>query len=186
MSIKNLLRPHKDSPTDDLMQKIADGDSEAFASLYRMTQETVYAFLLSIVKNPSLAEDLMQDTYLSIRKSAVNYIPQGKPMAWIFTIARNLAYMEMRRAQRLPSEDYDEQENLVGVDEIEKTMDDMILKKALMVLDERERSVVLLHVVTGMKFVEISSMLSTPLGTILSCYHRAIRKLNKSVNEEAL
>ena len=76
----------KERLSDSLMQKVADGDRAAFEQLYCITQNSVYCFLLSIVKSHSTAEDLMQDTYLSVRKSIQHYIPQGKPLAWIFTI----------------------------------------------------------------------------------------------------
>lgn len=169
---------------DDLMLKVAGGDRAAFEQLYRMTQNQVYCYLLSIVKNKVTAEDLMQDTYLSIRKSIQHYIPQKKPMAWIFTIAKNLAYMELRRNQRQETEDFSEKEHLAGRDEISQTVDSIVLNTALKILNEQERGIVLLHVSQGFKFKEISRLLSLPIGTVLSCYHRAIKKLHHAVNED--
>ncbi len=176
---KNLL-------DDRLMQKVADGDEDAFVTLYRASSDAVYYLLLSLVKEPAAAEDLMQDTYLSVRKSAKNYVPQGKPMAWIFTIAKNLAYMELRRSQRQDPDGLEGHEELAAEDGISRAVDNMVLRNALALLDERDRQIVLLHVVSGLKFVEVASALETPLGTVLSRYHRAIRKLQKSVKGEAL
>ena len=176
---KNLL-------DDRLMQKVADGDEDAFVTLYRASSDAVYYLLLSLVKEPAAAEDLMQDTYLSVRKSAKNYVPQGKPMAWIFTIAKNLAYMELRRNQRQDPDGLEGHEELAAEDGISRAVDNMGLRNALALLDERDRQIVLLHVVSGLKFVEVASALETPLGTVLSRYHRAIRKLQKSVKGEAL
>ncbi len=175
---KNLL-------TDHLIQQVADGDQDAFVQLYHASKDPVYCLILSIVKNSATAEDLMQETYLSVRKSACNYVPQGKPMAWIFTIAKNLAYMEMRRLQRQEPADLSEHEEAEGEDGISRAVDHMILRNALKLLEEKDRQIVLLHVVTGLKFVEIASIAELPLGTVLSRYHRAIRKLQKSVKEEA-
>ena len=177
---------HQGLPTDDLMRLVAEGNTEAFGELYRSTQYPVYCLLLSIVKNPDTAEDLMQDTYLSIKKSIEHYVPQGKPMAWIYTIARNLAYMEIRRTQRQDADDFADHENLCGEDNISEKIDNIVLKNALRILEEKERNIVLLHVVTGLKFAEISNIIDVPLGTVLSCYHRAMKKLHKSVSEEAL
>ena len=176
---KNLL-------DDRLMQKVADGDEDAFVTLYRASSDAVYYLLLSLVKEPAAAEDLMQDTYLSVRKSAKNYVPQGKPMAWIFTIAKNLAYMELRRNQRQDPDGLEGHEELAAEDGISRAVDNMVLRNALALLDERDRQIVLLQVVSGLKFVEVASALETPLGTVLSRYHRAIRKLQKSVKGEAL
>ena len=155
----------KEQLTDSLMREVADGDRAAFEQLYRITQNSVYC-------------------YLSVRKSIQHYIPQGKPLAWIFTIARNLAYMELRRAQRQESSDFSEEENHVGVDVISNTIDNLVLQKALEILNEQERNIVLLHVTQGFKFREISSLLDIPIGTVLSCYNRAIKKLYKAVNED--
>ncbi|WP_195983442.1 RNA polymerase sigma factor [Clostridium sp. D33t1_170424_F3] len=175
----------KEQLTDTLMREVANGDRTAFEELYRMTQNSVYCYLLSIVKSHSTAEDLMQDTYLSIRKSIQHYIPQGKPLAWIFTIAKNLAYMELRRVQKQETSDFSDEENQIGVDVISSTVDNLVLKKALEILNEQERKIVLLHVTQGFKFREVSSLLAIPLGTVLSCYNRAIKKLNKAVNESS-
>ena len=180
----NRVDGKKEQLTDSLMREVADGDRAAFEQLYRITQNSVYCYLLAIVKSHSTAEDLMQDTYLSVRKSIQHYIPQGKPLAWIFTIARNLAYMELRRAQRQESSDFSEEENHVGVDVISNTIDNLVLQKALEILNEQERNIVLLHVTQGFKFREISSLLDIPIGTVLSCYNRAIKKLYKAVNED--
>lgn len=174
------------APTDQLMRQVAAGDDQAFAQLYICTQHAVYALLLSLVKDPASAEDLMQDTYISVRQSVESYIPQGKPMAWIFTIAKNLAYQELRRVKKQGVDNYDDNENLSGEDKISQAIDNIVLRSALTILEERERKIVLLHVAAGMKFVEISSLTETPLGTVLSSYHRAMRKLQKSVREEAV
>ena len=169
---------------EEWIQKIAEGDRDTFRDFYKEAAGPVYSFILSLTRDVHEAEDLMQDTYLSVRKSIQHYIPQGKPLAWIFTIARNLAYMELRRAQRQESSDFSEEENHVGVDVISNTIDNLVLQKALEILNEQERNIVLLHVTQGFKFREISSLLDIPIGTVLSCYNRAIKKLYKAVNED--
>lgn len=69
----------KEQLTDSLMREVADGDRAAFEQLYRITQNSVYCYLLAIVKSHSTAEDLMQDTYLSVRKSIQHYILRESP-----------------------------------------------------------------------------------------------------------
>lgn len=171
-------------PTDDLMRRVADQDNGAFAELYELTSNTVYCYLLSIVADRRLAEDLMQDTYLSIRKSIVHYIPKNKPMAWIFTIARNLAYMELRRRGFHPETELESIQELSEADSVSSVLDSMILQKALQLLGEEERQIVLLHAVSGYKFRQIAAYTGIPLGTALSTYNRAMKKLRKSLNEE--
>ena len=157
--------------SDDLMRRVAEKDEKAFEDLYLSTRPAVYCMILSIVKNPSVAEDLMQDTYLIVKKSVESYQPQQKPMAWLYTIARNLCYMELRSKRYTLLEE--EQES--------QALDRMVLEKAMQVLDEQGREIVLLHVVSGMKFREIASVLHQPLGSVLSKYNRSIKKLQKAI-----
>jgi len=84
-----------------LFQHIADGDKDAFQFLYKETSKSIYAFLLSIVQNREDAEDLLQETYIRIRLHADQYEDQGKPLAWMFTIARNLALMRLRDLKKI-------------------------------------------------------------------------------------
>lgn len=80
-------------PDDALILRIAQGDTAALEVLYRQTSSSIYGFALSILRDPVAAEDVMQDTFVSVMQSAPGYQPSGKPMAWLLTIARNLALM---------------------------------------------------------------------------------------------
>ena len=86
-------------PDDALILRIAQGDTAALEVLYRQTSSSIYGFALSILRDPVAAEDVMQDTFVSVMQSAPGYQPSGKPMAWLLTIARNLALMRLRRAE---------------------------------------------------------------------------------------
>ena len=86
-------------PDDGLILRIAEGDTAALEVLYRQTSASVYGFALSILRDPTAAEDVMQDTFVSVMQSASSYQPSGKPMAWLLTIARNLALMRLRKAE---------------------------------------------------------------------------------------
>lgn len=71
------------------MAQIAKGDRDTLGALYHQANTAVYSFALSILKNTSDAEDALHDCFLDIYQAAEHYRPQGKPMAWIFTIVRN-------------------------------------------------------------------------------------------------
>ena len=81
---------------EEMIEALGDGDMEAFHLFYQDTARPVYSFILSLTRNPEEAEDVMQDTYLTVWTKAGSYVPQGKPLAWVFTIARNLCYMRFR------------------------------------------------------------------------------------------
>lgn len=123
-----------------MLSGIAREDSAAFERFYRSTDRTLYTYILSLTRNHHDAQDVMMDTYLKVRANAHRYVPQGKPLAWVFTIARNLVRSRQREAAR---------ETLYGdVTEVElafpatDTQDDALaLREAMTVLSEEERQI---------------------------------------------
>lgn len=167
--------------TDNLMREVADGKAGAFEELCARTYKPLYNYIFSIVKKSEVAEDLLHDTYLVIEKSIHTYTPQQKPMAWLFTIARNLSYNSFRNDSRLdPMEDEKEATILVESHE-EGCLNRLVLSELMTKLNEKEQSVILLNVVSGFKFREIASMMQEPLGTVLSCYRRGMKKLQDAI-----
>lgn len=81
---------------DGWLEAMAQGDRSALEALYRQTSPAIYGFALSICRNEQDAEDVLQDTYLQALKGAERYRSQGKPMAWLLTITRNLCLMRLR------------------------------------------------------------------------------------------
>ncbi len=171
---------------DRLLLLMGTGDREAFRQLYEETARFVYGYALSILKHPEDAEEVMQDTYLAVWEKARQYEPEGKPLAWIFTIARNLCYMRLRRKN---GERGVSLEGLLleepGLEpgalcrQIEEAPEKQALLQALSFLEEKERQIVLLHDAGGLKHREIAENLGTPLPTVLSKYRRALKKLEK-------
>ena len=172
---------------EELLRRVGDGDQEAFYELYQSTDRTMYSFILSILKNPQDAEEVMQETYLKVWTSAASYHSQGKPLAWMFTIARNLCYMRFRDQKRqadMGLDDLNGEETGELCLPLENLADAMVLRSALEILKEDERQIVLLHASAGLKHREIASNLQMPLATVLSKYNRAIKKLKQYLREE--
>ena len=74
---------------DKLMKKLSGGDESAFEQIYAQTRKTVYYIALSVVKERALAEDVMQNVYLSVLKNASQYRAGTNALAWIARITRN-------------------------------------------------------------------------------------------------
>ena len=160
-----------------LLIRVAGGDRDALAELYQRTRAAVYGLALSYLKNAQDAQDLTQDVYVQVWDCAAQYRPTGSPMGWLLTVCRNLCLMRLRREERhaaLSKEEWDAipaQE--CGLDADERAL----LQGALARLADEERRIVLLHAVTGMKHREIAALLELPLPTVLSKYHRALKKM---------
>lgn len=172
------------SEYDRLLLLMKEGDREAFRCLYEETAKSVYGYALSILKNPQDAEEAMQDAYLAVWDQAGRYHSDGKPMAWIFTITKNLCYMRLRRQMSQGGVSLDELREQEGswepgelCDAIELAPEKQVLLEALKSLKEEERSIVLLHDAGGMKHREIAEILDLPLPTVLSKYRRTMKKL---------
>lgn len=168
---------------DSWIRQMADGDKDALAALYRETRSSIYGFALSVCRNVSDAEDVLQDTYLHAWQAAAGYRSHGKPMAWLLTITRNLANSRLRehgRATLMAPKDW--QDQLAGIPEI--SQDDRLLLEALLGgLPDQDRQILTLHALTGFKHREIAALLELPLSTVLSKYHRAVKRLRTQWKE---
>ena len=126
---------------------------------------------MSMASTPADAEDVLHDTYLAVYSSAESYTAKGKPMAWIMTIAKNLARMRMRKARRqLDIADDDWGRYLAAKSEVSSD-ERVLLQTAMKILSDDE------HAVAGVKHREIAAILDMPTATVLSKYSRAIKKL---------
>ncbi|MGE4486019.1 MAG: RNA polymerase sigma factor [Oscillospiraceae bacterium] len=161
--------------------KIAEGDTAAFEEFFRQTESSIYAFALSILKHHEDALDVMQDSYLKIRAAAHLYKPMGKPMAWVFTIVKNLAMSKLRsKGQTVQIEDMENDPSLSYIIDNE---DKFVLQSVLKLLNEQEREIILLHAIWGLSHSEIAVSLGMPISTVLSKYHRGLKKLRNYIEE---
>lgn len=169
---------------DQLMAQVAQGDHHALQTLYDLTRRGIYGFALSITGHYADAEDVTQETYLRAYQAAVagQYQAMGKPMAWLMTIARNLARMKLREGSRSAGLDEEALTRLPAPASLDAE-DKMVLGAAMAALTPEERQVVMLHASLGLKHREIAHLLDMPLSTVLSKYHRALSKLRKKLQE---
>ena len=171
-----------DKKIDAALKGLAQGDMQKLDEVYNLTKSGIYAFILSILGRPEEAEDVLQDTYVKVALNASRYRSGGKPLAWIVTIARNLALMRIRSSAHTVMLSDEEWNTVAGNSSGEfGTEDRMVLKKAFEILGDDEREIVLLHAVNGLKHREIADIYGMPLATVLSKYNRAIRKLSKAL-----
>lgn len=162
---------------DSLLKRVAAGEQEALSDLYGRTRVAVYGFSLSYLKNGHDAEDITQDTFVQIWNHSSHYVSQGKPMAWILTIARNLSLEKLRKQSRIQDLSDNQRESFSIENPAFTTEDRVVLHAAFYSLSEEEQRVLLLHAVAGLKHREIAQILDLALPTVLSKYHRALKKL---------
>lgn len=170
---------------DQYISDIAQNEeSSSMEQLYFAIKDAVFGYALSILKNAHDAEDVLHDCCITIYQSAYTYKSVGKPMAWILTITRNLCLGKLRSRSRisdLPEEDW---EPYLQSNERISIEDKVVLEHCLRDLQDDEREILLLHIFSSMKHREIAELTGKPLSTILSKYHRALKKMRVILTEE--
>ena len=169
---------------DALIKSISEGSQIALEQLYRYTRSSVYSFALSILKNTYDAEDVLQDCYIAVWHGVGNYRSQEKPLAWILTITRNLCLQQMRLRRKAADIPQDEWEFHLPDNECLTMEDKNVLSACMETLSDQERQIITLHAVSGLKHREIAELLKLPLNTVLSKYHRAIKRLKNHLQQE--
>lgn len=175
----------------ELIARIAENrDRDAFQALFRYYGPRVKGLLLRKGADPDVAEDLMQETMISIWNKAALYHPgRGSASTWVFTIARNLRIDRLRKESSRHFEDIDEME--IGQDDVTEggspavAQDDHVIARqegervaeALADLPAEQADVLRLAFVEDLSQSEIAEQLGLPLGTVKSRMRLAYRKL---------
>ena len=169
------------------MARIADGDQQALATLYDVTNKLVYGLTLRITGNASAAEETLLDVYMQIWRQAARFDHQrGRPLAWLMTIARSRAIDRWRAGQTGQHRELDEQTPaLAAATDLEETVAaaerQQIVRAALDLLPPEQREVIELAYYSGLSHSEIAAHLDQPLGTVKTRVRLAMLKLRESL-----
>ncbi len=151
-----------------------------FDTFYLLTKQQVFFTIVGIIKDQSLAEDLLQDTYMRFLEKIDQFKEGGNPYAYLTTIGRNLAFnLYHERKKVVQSEEIFE--TIPSPQEPDDPSDDIL--ELLNLLDLEEREIVTMHVINDLKFREIAGIMKKPLGTVLWLYNKAMKKLKQEVGE---
>lgn len=178
----------------ELMLQVKGGDLAAFESLVERHQSAVIGTVAKMLGGPSDAEDIAQQVFLRIWKSAARYEPQAKFTTWLFTITRNLVFNESRRRKRKPTvsvEEREEEYHLVVEDSSSTTPSDDLLHseledavdRAIQNLPEKQRLAVVLRRYEELPYDEIGKVLSMSVPAVKSLLFRARSQLKDSLQQ---
>ena len=134
---------------------------------YRAHADAVYAFLVSLCRDPIWAEDLMQDTFVKATRSMSGY-RGGNPRSWLFSIARSVFIDDTRRRREVPVDEIEE-EGVVDTDVVEL----ILIERSLSKLPERQRTALLLSDMAGLSYVEVAESIGCSLAAVRVLIHRA-------------
>jgi RNA polymerase sigma-70 factor, ECF subfamily len=162
----------------------------ALAELYDRYGRVAYGLAYRVLRDSSLAEDAVQDAFLTVWRTAGTYVRErGKPSTWLLTLvhrrAVDLVRREQRRRQPAPVE---EPPQPTPAAEEEATLRDRrrAVQAALQKLPPDQREAIELAYYGGLTQAELAEQLSVPLGTVKSRMFAGLRKLGDLLREAGL
>jgi len=176
------------------VRRLDSGDVEAIARLMEQCQHRLYRYLLRLVLQPSVAEDLFQQTWLRIMERIHHYDPQRGFEGWLFAVAHNLAIDHLRRRQpkSLDEPAFSEATRFSLARSADPGALDQLLsqEKADWIMEAVEnlpvvlREVIALRFEEEMKLEEIAEALTLPAGTVKTRLRRALIALRQSLRKK--
>lgn len=176
-------------PMADLLTRVADrGDVDAFRKLFQLFAPRVKAYMMRKGADAATAEELAQETLLTVwRKASLYSSDKGTAATWIFTIARNLRIDRLRREvawQALPEGREEEASDEPLPDEVADGRErQKRVQAALAELPPDQNEVVQLAYIEGLSHGEIAARLGLPLGTVKSRMRLAYQKIRGCVED---
>ncbi len=165
---------------------VAAGRSEGFAELYERTFPRVYAYVASLLRDRSAAEDVTAQAFERAYRKRRSYRPaKGSMDAWVFGIARNAALDELRRRKRhaVLQADPEDAGSPSPEDHAELAVRREAVRAALVALDGQERDLVALKFAGGLSNVEIARVLGMTESNVGTRLHRTITKLREACHD---
>ncbi|MBN2273572.1 MAG: sigma-70 family RNA polymerase sigma factor [Bacteroidales bacterium] len=183
---------------NELVNKFVRGDQSSLEILITRYRKQIYSYIVLLVKNQHLAEDIFQDTFIKVIRSLHEgrYRDDGKFLAWVVRIAHNLVIDHFRREKQMNSVSNKE----FGMDIFNskrfatKTIEDEIIHEQIEedirnlvdYLPDDQREVLVLRHYCGLSFKEIADQTHVSINTALGRMRYALINLRKLVKEKNL
>jgi RNA polymerase sigma-70 factor (ECF subfamily) len=179
----------------ELISKYLAGQESALEKLIRRHKSRVFAYILMVVKDKELAEDLFQDTFIKVINTfrSGQYKEEGKFIQWVMRIAHNLIIDFFRKAKRIPivenSDDYDIFDKVrIPVESVEdQLITEQIhrdVKKLIDYLPKEQKEVLVMRHYGDMSFKDIAEVTNVSINTALGRMRYALINLRKLVKEK--
>jgi len=188
-------------PSDEALVTayLEEGDQQAFRTLVNRHESQIFGFLMSMVKNRAVANDLFQETFLRVinamQERRGSYTHQGQWLSWVMRIARNAAIDHIRKQKKWAdvSQDDDEDnrsfwdtvedETPSADEELHRAEQREWLDEHIEKLAPEQREVLLLRQQTDLTFREIAELTEVSINTALGRMRYALKNLRKMMEQ---
>lgn len=183
-------RSEEDAEDVRLMRLVANGDTDAFEALVERHQALVAGTVARMLGSNADVEDIAQQVFIRVWKSAGRYVARAKFTTWLLKITRNLVFNEMRRAKRhphVPVQIEPESEEIPLKDEVTAAPDATLLQnelqeaieKAIGLLPDTQRMALVLRRYEELSYEEIADVLDLSVPAVKSLLFRARTELRE-------
>lgn len=179
----------------ELVNSYLKGNHTSFETLVNRHQARIYSYVLMLVKDRQLADDIFQDTFIKIIRTLKSgaYKEEGKFIQWAMRIAHNLIIDHFRKSKRLPTVDsqFDDTGIVRQLNSNDPSIEEQIiteqihedLRKMIAFLPEEQREVLYLRLYAEMSFKDISEMTGVSINTALGRMRYALINMRKMAKD---
>lgn len=181
-----------DRPDEELARLVADGDAAAFDEIYRRHSRFVYNLAIRKTGNKEDAEDLMQESFISVLRRVGSFRGEASFTTWLYRLAINQVNMHFRHRRSRPEAYTSEKEiperrpGRQGLtDPAEPLIDRLAIENAVRMLPPGYRSAFILHDVEGYNHDEVARLSGHTAGSSKSQLHRARANLRAALSRRS-
>lgn len=164
----------------------ADDQAELLGAVYREHGAALWRYSLGLIGDPGRAEDIVQETLLRAWQRPQILDDPTAARAWLFTVARNLAFDDFRSARRRREFRTDSPPEQASPDQSEGALDSWLIADALATLSIDHRAVIIAAYYRGLSTAQIADELQIPDGTVKSRMHYGMRALRLALQEKGV
>ena len=177
----------------ELIQQFLSGNKEGIEKLINRHKNKVYTYIVLVVKNQQLAEDIFQDTFIKVIRSLIDgkYKDNGRFVSWVIRIAHNLIIDHFRKEKQINTLSNDDYEaDIFNSKKLsDQNIEDVMIKEQITndvrqlidELPEEQKQVILLRHYGGMSFKEIADQTDVSINTALGRMRYALINLRKLI-----
>lgn len=168
---------------DFYIDKVLNGDKQAFRYFVREYKDIAYNLAISIVKNAHNAEDVVQESFIKAFKNLQSFKRNAKFSSWLYRIVVNEAFMCLRK-NKIDFAKIEDQTERLPLDETEECEKGVLVQKAILLLNPNEALVLNLFYLEEKKIKEIANITGCSVSNVKILLHRARKNIRKLLNEK--